>query len=607
MSATREIAARRYRIERYLTEGGMGAIYIGKKLGPGGFEKEVVLKQLLPEYTSRPEFRDLFFREAKISATLDHVNIVHTFDLVESDESLFIVMEFVRGADLRTIIRRAKYRRRELSVSAAIHVALEILAGLSYAHKRRNPSGASLGIIHRDVSPSNILCSAQGEVKLSDFGIAKASSHASVFYRVRGKVGYMSPEQARNETIDARTDLYSVAVCLYEALTVERLFIGDLSTPPDVIYGQPLLPPSHKRKGLPTDLDRVLLKALAINADQRYQDAGAFAEALRQVAHRHNLLSSAPQVAEHLREILGSDPGRWLQDDKGEPSDPETHKLPTQAMEGKEVESLGIVEGANLYVVSGGDVVSPNTVAPPSRSGSGMRAVPPPSGSETTRKVPDPLHAAGLTSDLFISVEDDDEEPTRLRDFSSGPPSRGQSPAAAAPNKPSKPVAAASPAGRLRIPPPPPREALAPPRPSTPDSPFEDADERDQFPATPPPVSVAPAPTGRSAGNHLPTGYSAGNRPAASSLAPAQRLPSQSIIQPRFDRSPTPRELPRIGPVNLRPPETFDFRAEAPVAIRRGGPPGLLVLLVLLAAVVGGAKLAEFVTRADMVTLSETK
>ena len=157
-------AARRYRIERYLTEGGMGAIYVGKKVGPGGFEKEVVLKQLLPEYTSRPEFRDLFFREAKISATLDHANIVHTFDLVESDESLFIVMEFVRGTDLRTIVRRAKLRRRELAPGAALHIILEVLAGLAYAHTRRNPDGASLAIIHRDVSPSNILCSVQGEV-----------------------------------------------------------------------------------------------------------------------------------------------------------------------------------------------------------------------------------------------------------------------------------------------------------------------------------------------------------------------------------------------------------------------------------------------------------
>src|SRR5262245_34546621 len=166
MTATspQQIAARRYRIERYLTEGGMGAIYLGKKLGPGGFAKDVVLKQLLPEYTSRPEFRDLFFREARISATLDHANIVHTFDLVQSDESLFIVMEYVRGADLRTIVRRARLRRRELAPAAAIHIALEVLAGLAYAHTRKDAAGTSLDIIHRDVSPSNILCSAQGEV-----------------------------------------------------------------------------------------------------------------------------------------------------------------------------------------------------------------------------------------------------------------------------------------------------------------------------------------------------------------------------------------------------------------------------------------------------------
>ncbi|HVR63698.1 MAG TPA: protein kinase [Polyangia bacterium] len=601
MSATREIAARRYRIERYLTEGGMGAIYIGKKLGPGGFEKEVVLKQLLPEYTSRPEFRDLFFREAKISATLDHVNIVHTFDLVESDESLFIVMEYVRGADLRTIIRRAKYRRCELSVAAAIHVALEILAGLSYAHRRRNPSGASLGIIHRDVSPSNILCSAHGEVKLSDFGIAKAATHASVFYRVRGKVGYMSPEQARNEAIDPRTDLYSLAVCLYEALTVERLFVGDLSTPPDVIYGQPLLPPSQKRRGLPADMDRVLLKALSINANERYQDAGAFAEALRQVAHRHNLLFSAPQLAEHLREVLGSDPGRWLQDDKGDPSDSETHKLPTQTMEGKEAASLGIVEGANLYVVSGGDVVSPNTVAPPPKAASDGGAMPR-TASETTRKVADPLRAADLGSDPFISVADDDEEPTRLRDSQAaaarhrlpapgGPrgsvvPAARSAPAArpvpAGSARP-RPVpvgahpASASPPARLRIPPPPPRGAAPAPRPPTPDSPFEAADERDQFPATPPPLPMAGA-------------------------APARALAPSFVSGP--PRSAPPSDPPGFGPVNLQhPADSITFRTEPPVPLaRRAGPPGLLVLLVMLAAVAGGAKLAAYVTRADLGT-----
>src|SRR5437762_10450047 len=256
-------SARRYRIERYLTEGGMGAIYLGKKLGPGGFEKEVVLKQLLPEFTARPEFRDLFFREAKISATLDHVNIVRTFDLVRSEDALFIVMEYVRGTDLRTISWRARRRRRALSPAAVIHVAIEILSGLSYAHTRRSARGEPLGIIHRDVSPSNILCSAQGEVKLSDFGIAKAVTYSSAFYRVRGKVGYMSPEQARNQPIDARSDLFSLAVCIYEPLMGERLYTGDLQTPADVIYAQPIPSLETLCPGLPRQLEPALRRGLA--------------------------------------------------------------------------------------------------------------------------------------------------------------------------------------------------------------------------------------------------------------------------------------------------------------------------------------------------------
>jgi eukaryotic-like serine/threonine-protein kinase len=333
-----EAPPRKYRIERYLTEGGMGAIYLGKKLGAGGFEKAVVLKQLLPEYTSRPEFRDLFFREAKISATLDHVNIVRTFDLVSSEDALFIVMEYVQGADLRTITWRARLKRRPLSPQAVLHVALEILAGLAYAHGRQASTGAPLGIIHRDVSPSNILCSAQGDVKLSDFGIAKATTFSSVFYRVRGKVGYMSPEQAHNRILDGRSDLFSLAVCLFESLTGERLYAGDLQTPPEIIYGQRVPPLSVKRPDLPEELESVMATALAHDPDGRFQDARAFAEALREVARRHGLLFSAPQLAAELVSILGPKAETWSQE-SGAGS--ETEELPLgRALEGKEVTSL---------------------------------------------------------------------------------------------------------------------------------------------------------------------------------------------------------------------------------------------------------------------------
>jgi serine/threonine protein kinase len=321
----------------------MGAIYLGKKLGPGGFEKEVVLKQLLPEFTARPEFRDLFFREAKISATLDHVNIVRTTDLVRSEDALFIVMEYVKGTDLRTISWRARRRRKALSPAAVLHVAIEILNGLSYAHSRRSARGEPLGIIHRDVSPSNILCSAQGEVKLSDFGIAKAVTYSSVFYRVRGKVGYMSPEQARNQPLDARSDLFSLAVCIFETLVGERLYTGDLQTPADVIYAQPIPSLLEKCPGLPPELEAVMRQALALERDQRFEDAAAFAQALRQVARKHGILYTAPELAAELGNLLGENAERWLVEESAVSM--VTQGMPEpRHLEGKEAASIGIVD-----------------------------------------------------------------------------------------------------------------------------------------------------------------------------------------------------------------------------------------------------------------------
>src|SRR5215831_16310282 len=250
----------RYVVLEHLSEGGMGAIYVGKKLGAGGFEMEVVLKQLLPEFTQQEEFIDLFLREAKLSATLDHANIIHTIDLVAAGGEYFIVMEYLPGGDLRTLLRKAKRRGKRFSPKAAIYISREILSALAYAHSKRDFDGNPLKLIHRDVSPSNILLSYSGEVKLTDFGIAKAATHTSLFYKVKGKIGYMSPEQAKSESLDHRADLYSLAVCMYEILTGERLFVGDLMTSPEQIYSQPVPRVSQKRRDLPRDLDDVMLK-----------------------------------------------------------------------------------------------------------------------------------------------------------------------------------------------------------------------------------------------------------------------------------------------------------------------------------------------------------
>jgi serine/threonine protein kinase len=308
----------RYVVLEHLSEGGMGAIYVGKKLGAGGFEMQVVLKQLLPEFTQQEEFIDLFLREAKLSATLDHANIVHTIDLVTAGGEYFIVMEYLPGGDLRTLLKKAKRRGKRFSPQAAIYICREVLSALAYAHVKRDFEGTPLKLIHRDVSPSNILLSYAGEVKLTDFGIAKAATHNSLFYKVKGKIGYMSPEQAKSEPLDHRSDLYSLSVCMYEVITGERLFVhAGLTTSADEIYSQPVPQLSRKVPGLTSELDAIMSKALALSPDARFQTAGEFQEALTRCAHRNGLLMSAPEVARELVTLCGPH-DQWRGDDEDE-------------------------------------------------------------------------------------------------------------------------------------------------------------------------------------------------------------------------------------------------------------------------------------------------
>jgi serine/threonine protein kinase len=388
----------------------MGAIYAGKKIGPGGFEKEVVLKQLLPEFTSRPEFRDLFFREAKISATLDHQNIVRTFDLVNANDRLFIVMEYVRGADLRTIAWRAR-RRKPLSPQAILHVAMEILSGLAYAHTRRSPTGEPLRIIHRDLSPSNILCSGEGEVKLSDFGIAKAVTYSSVFYRVRGKVGYMSPEMARNQPLDARSDLFSLGVSIYETLIGERIYSGDLNTPADKIYAQTIPPLATKCPGLPPELQGVLDQALAIDPDERFANAESFSQALRQVALTHNLLYSAPDLAAELREIMGPDSENWLSDQR----DP-AHLRNSRAIQvpstREDVDSL-LAPGASISAGEDSDIK--DVATPPARISGSVPAV------RTGAPAPPPLPSRRSSESMAVPSTRPSAQASELASQNSAP------------------------------------------------------------------------------------------------------------------------------------------------------------------------------------------
>ncbi len=358
----------RYVVLDYLAEGGMGAIYIGRKLGAGGFAKPVVLKQLLPDFTSQVEFRELFLHEARLSATLDHANIIHTIDLVNAGDEHFIVMEYLDGADLRTLLQKARRRRKRLSAAAAIYVAREILSALAYAHQKEDMKGVPLDLIHRDVSPSNVLISKNGEVKLTDFGIAKVANHNSGFFRVKGKIGYMSPEQAHSKELDQRTDLYSLAVCLYEMLTGEKLFVHvGLTTPPEEIYSQAIPSVSQKVAEIPAEFDHVMYRALHIDPNQRYQTAGAFQEALLRSAHRAGLMMSAPELASHLRKVCG-DPMYWRDLENDGPSAPEMYERDHEGTEKIDIADLKEdVDDANPGMVA--------SQMPPSASQSASQSV----------------------------------------------------------------------------------------------------------------------------------------------------------------------------------------------------------------------------------------
>lgn len=344
-----------YRIERYLAEGGMGTIFFGKRIGAAGFEKPVVLKQLRGSLADRPEFMRLFLKEARVSAQLDHVNIVRTLDLARLEDELFIVMEYVDGADLKSILRRARLHRRPLSAHAALYIAQEVLQGLHYAQQRTSSPGARFGIVHRDISPANILCSREGEVKLSDFGIVKTPTEHTTFLQVRGKPGYIAPEQLERQHVDVRADLFSLAVCLFEALTGQRLFVADPIAPMRELYRAP--PPSlaRERPDLPLELSAVLARALQYDPEHRYQDAQEFLAALRSCADGHGLSFNSAAFARELRHIFGQDGAAST-----EPQAASTSTLIATGYEGKEVSST-------QWQVGSGKVSAPPEPAMPPR------------------------------------------------------------------------------------------------------------------------------------------------------------------------------------------------------------------------------------------------
>jgi serine/threonine protein kinase len=263
--------------------GGMAEIYRAKSLGVEGFERIVVLKRILPQLAEDAEFVQMFVHEAKIAVQLSHANICPIYELGKIGATHFIAMEYVWGRDLREILRRFKMLGQPMPPPMAAWITCKILEALDYAHRKRDAEGRPLAIIHRDISPQNILVSYEGLVKLIDFGIAKAAGRATQTQAgvIKGKLGYMSPEQIMGRPIDHRSDIFATSGVLHEALTGEKLFSGNNDIEIiDKVRQADVPPPSSLASHVPPQLDQIVLRGLARDPNDRYQTAGEMQEAL---------------------------------------------------------------------------------------------------------------------------------------------------------------------------------------------------------------------------------------------------------------------------------------------------------------------------------------
>ncbi|HTG49177.1 MAG TPA: serine/threonine-protein kinase, partial [Gemmatimonadales bacterium] len=261
----------------------MAEIYLAAALGPEGFEKDVVIKRVRPGLAGDPDFVRMFIAEARVASRLNHANLVHIFDFDKHEDTYYLAMEYVRGRSLWELRRRCQERGVAIPPMLVAQIGMEVARGLAYAH-RLTENGQSLGLVHRDVTPHNVLLSFDGAVKLTDFGIAKAGDHATTSGMLKGKFAYMSPEQARGDAVDARTDVFALGVTLWELLTGARLFEGEGDVAVlRAVQERLIVPPARLNPGVSPGLDAVVMRALERDLARRWPTAHELERALAEV------------------------------------------------------------------------------------------------------------------------------------------------------------------------------------------------------------------------------------------------------------------------------------------------------------------------------------
>lgn len=290
-----------------ISAGGMAEVYKAKLTGAASFERMVAIKRILPHIARDPSFIAMFQAEAKLAVQLQHGNIAQIYQLGRQDDAFYIALEYVEGRDVGAILDLHQKAGNGLPLAPACYIITRCAEGLDYAHNKKGDDGKPLNIIHRDISPPNILISFEGEVKLIDFGLAKATSSSVQTQAgiIKGKLAYMSPEQVRGAPLDARSDVFALGIVFFELLTGRRLFRRESDIETFETVRQCKVPkPSEINPAIPAPLEAIMLKALARGLDERYASAAALAEALREFVFTHQVLYRGDQLGAWMRKLF---------------------------------------------------------------------------------------------------------------------------------------------------------------------------------------------------------------------------------------------------------------------------------------------------------------
>jgi serine/threonine protein kinase len=298
----------RYTVLRHLASGGMAELYIARQQSVGGFEKQVVLKILQPRYAKNARVVTMFLDEARLAAKLNHPAIVHVYDVADEGGLKYIAMEYIHGETIADLVTRGLAVDRYLPMEHAIHILRQTAAGLAYAHERREADGKVVRIVHRDVSPTNVLVSYEGQTEIVDFGIARVQDELrEEAGMLPGKASYMSPEQVRGETVDHRSDIFALGIILYELTLCQRLYRGPAEAVMRRIVNERVQPPTAIRRDYPAALELIVMRALEKRPNDRYQSAQELHDDLEEFLSESGLRSGNRRVAIYMNELFAPD------------------------------------------------------------------------------------------------------------------------------------------------------------------------------------------------------------------------------------------------------------------------------------------------------------